>query len=151
MRLRFGLAVIAAMSTITLAHADAVRFSHIDVAHRFYQALDQSPRAVSEAEKAAAVGATLWALARVELTDFDITQTKDEFLASLVELDDALTGSRITHRMEVEADDDGAMLSVLVCYEFASNMVLNREILSFENGLISVVTQAPIADSCDAL
>lgn len=143
-----GYTVLATLCWAASAQADEARLAAIDVAHRFYEALGTAPESNDGSDKAAIIGALLASSARIELTDLDLVQTKDEFIGSLTELDDALSGTRITHRIEAP---DGAMLDVLVCYEFESNAVLNREKLTFENGMISVVTQTPIADKCDAL
>ncbi|MGB7432526.1 MAG: hypothetical protein WA921_08680 [Ahrensia sp.] len=139
---------IAACCLVMPAQADGARLQQIDTAHRFYQALGAAPETDDDNTRAETIAALLTADATIELTDFDVVQNRDEFIDSLVELDDALSGSRITHRVETA---DGPLMGVLVCYEFESNSVLNRETLTFDGGLISVVTQVPIADKCDAL
>lgn len=130
------------------AHADGARLTQIDTVHRFYQALDAVPDNDGDDTRAAEIASLLSDDATIALTDLDLVQTRDEFIDSLVELDDALAGSRITHRIDAA---DGPLMSVLVCYEFESNSVLNRETVTFDSGLISVVTQVPVADNCDAL
>lgn len=140
--------LIAVCCVALPAHADGTRLTQIDTVHRFYQALDAAPENDSGDTRGAEIASLLTADATIELTDFDLVQTRDEFIDSLVELDDALAGSRITHRIDAA---DGVLMSVLVCYEFESNSVLNRETVIFDSGLISAVTQVPLADNCDAL
>lgn len=144
----FGFSAVFSFFVVMPANAADERLADITVTHQFYHALAVAADAGADNMKAATVGALMLSSARIELTDLDLVQTRDDFVGSLIELDDALAGTRITHRIEAR---DSASMSVLVCYEFKSNMVLNRELLTFENNLIGLVVQTPIADNCNAL
>lgn len=131
------------------AKADEKRLAEIKTIHQFYGGLSVAAVAGQEDAKAEAIRRLLSPMARIDLTDLDIVQTADELISSLTELDDALAGTRITHR--IGARDSAAVIRVLVCYEFETNFVLNQEVVTFDNNLISLITQTPIADNCAAL
>lgn len=85
--------------------------------------------------------------ARIRLTDLGIEQTKAEFVDSLDEWEAAVKGATIRHQIE---SSDGAVTTVVACYDFPANDVLLREIFRVEAGLIVENNQDAIAGNCEA-
>ncbi len=84
--------------------------------------------------------------AKITLGDLDIIQTKEEFIASLDEWQDAMKGATIRHAIDADAD---GLVTVSVCYKFPDNEALAREVFAFEGGKILASEQETIAESCE--
>ena len=84
--------------------------------------------------------------AKISLNDLGVEQTKSEFLGSMDEWKEAMTGAAIRHRIE---STNGEVASVLVCYDFARNDVLMRETFTVREALITENTQTRLADDCN--
>jgi hypothetical protein len=139
-------------SATAIASNGAQRIDAVVSVHAFYGLLgDQSAASDDLSAYQAQIAKMMTGGASVELTDLGVTQTTQEFVESLEMFHEALDGGALAWRIEDRSatDDDG--VSVLVCYAFASNMVLNREIVHTENGMIASITQTPVADHCDDL
>lgn len=81
----------------------------------------------------------------IRLEDLGITQTKTEFITSMDEWQQAVTGADIKYRVESE---DGASTTVLACYDFPDNDILMRETFVTAGGRISESIQGTVAESC---
>jgi hypothetical protein len=101
-------------------------------------------RALSSVDRAA-LGGLLADDARITLGDLDIEQNKTEFIASLDEWEDAMRGSTLRHAIQ---SDSAGLVTVLVCYTFASNETLTREVFGFAGALIRTSEQETVSDSC---
>ncbi|MFI0845099.1 nuclear transport factor 2 family protein [Mesorhizobium sp. IMUNJ23232] len=95
----------------------------------------------------AKLGSLLAADARIRMTDLGVEQTKAEFMDSLDEWEAAVKGATIRHRIE---SSDGAVTTVVACYDFPANDVLLREMFRIEAGLIQENNQDAIAENCEA-
>ncbi len=83
--------------------------------------------------------------AKIELRDLGITQTRDEFLGSLDEWEDASKGAIIlTYVISSKPGKD----VVEVCYRFENNEQLIREMFDYADGKITHVVQEQIATKC---
>ena len=83
----------------------------------------------------------------IKLEDIGITQNKSEFLGTMGEWRIAIAGGGIRHKVE---KTDGAVTTVLACYDFAENDILIRETFKIDGGLIGENTQSRVADDCNA-
>jgi hypothetical protein len=83
--------------------------------------------------------------AKIELNDLGVTQTKQQFLASMDEWRAAIDGGSIRYRIETTAA--GSAIA-LVCYDFASNDLLTRETFTFVAGHITRSQQRTVAKEC---
>ncbi len=82
----------------------------------------------------------------IELRDLGITQSREEFLASLDEWEDATKGAILL--LQVVSSNDGVDI-IDVCYRFESNEQLNRETYSYAEGKITHVVQEMLGDKCE--
>lgn len=84
----------------------------------------------------------------IRLTDLGAEQSKSEFIASMDEWQIAVEGASIRHRI---VDEQGAVTTVLACYDFPANDVLMQETFTVSAaGLIVESTQATVAENCDS-
>ncbi len=83
--------------------------------------------------------------AKIELRDLGITQTRQEFLDSLEEWDDATKGAILLTQM-ISSKNGTDVLEV--CYRFENNEQLNRETYKYANGKITSVVQELIGTKC---
>lgn len=81
----------------------------------------------------------------VKLDDIGVSQTKAEFAASMNEWKQAIVGGTIRHK----PDGTAGTSAYKVCYHFAKNDLLTREVFKTENGLIVESQQQKIAENCD--
>lgn len=81
----------------------------------------------------------------ITLNDLQTVQNKREFIDSLDEWQDAARGASIRHRIETEGP--GAV-SVLVCYTFPGNEMLNRETFRVAGGKVMESVQTAVSGSC---
>lgn len=81
----------------------------------------------------------------IRLEDLGITQTKAEFIASMDEWEQAVTGADIRYRVESR---DGASTTVLACYDFPENDILMRETFVAAGNRIAESIQGTVAESC---
>lgn len=81
----------------------------------------------------------------IRLEDLGITQSKTEFIASMDEWQQAVTGADIKYRVESE---NGASTTVLACYDFPDNDILMRETFVTAGGRISESIQGTVAETC---
>lgn len=124
--------VICALSSASLAGGSAEA-----TVEKWYAALQAADRAVFEAIIADD--------AVITLNDLGTEQNKREFIASLDEWEDAVQGASIRHRIETATADSA---SVLVCYTFPGNEVLERETFRVTDGKVRESAQTVIGDSC---
>lgn len=82
---------------------------------------------------------------KIELRDLDIVQTREEFLGSLDEWEDATKGAILL--TQLLSSKDGVDI-LEVCYRFESNEQLNRETYSYADGKITSVVQELIGTEC---
>ncbi len=83
--------------------------------------------------------------AKIELRDLGIIQTRQEFLDSLDEWEDATKGAILLTQMI--SSQDGVDI-VRVCYRFKNNEQLNRETYHYTDGKITSVIQELIGKEC---
>jgi ketosteroid isomerase-like protein len=81
----------------------------------------------------------------ITLNDLETDQSKQDFLGSLSEWEDAMKGASVRHKLESSTADTA---SVLVCYTFPSNEALGRETFRVEGGKVKESVQTTIGDSC---
>lgn len=84
--------------------------------------------------------------ATIRLDDIGVTQTKQEFLASMVEWQVAVKGATIRHKIEAEMGDT---VAVRTCYDFPNNDMTTRETFTTQDGVIVANTQMTIGENCD--
>lgn len=84
--------------------------------------------------------------AKIELRDLGIIQTRQEFLDSLGEWEDATKGAILLTQMV--SSKDGTDI-VRVCYRFENNEQLNRETYYYADGKITSVIQELISKECE--
>ncbi len=93
----------------------------------------------------AALAAMLAEDATITLEDLGISQTRDEFIASMDEWEDAVKDASEEHRLDSTVGDATTML---VCYRFAGNDLLMRERFVFDGDTITQSTQTTVAEDC---
>jgi hypothetical protein len=111
---------------------------HSGLMERWYGAL-----AVAEREEIAAL---LSPDAIIELEDIGVTQTSAEFVASMDEWAEAISGGSIRHRIENDGVDT---VEVTVCYTFTSNVMMTTESFVFAGRQIVSSRQKTVATNCD--
>lgn len=84
--------------------------------------------------------------AMVELKDYDIVQSKSEFIDSLDSWEDAIDGGSIRYKVKDIISDEAITASV--CYTFSSNELMTEEIFKFSDGKIMNSIQVTIAEDC---
>ncbi|AWC21726.1 SnoaL-like domain protein [Aminobacter sp. MSH1] len=84
--------------------------------------------------------------ATIRLDDIGVTQSKQEFLASMDEWQSAVKGATIRHKVEAEMGDT---VAVRTCYDFPNNDMTTRETFTTKDGLIVANTQMTIGENCD--
>jgi hypothetical protein len=82
----------------------------------------------------------------IRLTDLGIDQSKSEFIASMDEWEMAVRGATIRHRI---LGTQGAVTTVLSCYDFPANDLLMRETFTLSGDLIVGNSQETVAETCD--
>jgi hypothetical protein len=87
--------------------------------------------------------------AQIRLNDLGIIQNREDFIDSLESVGDALEGARIAHRIDGEAFTADSV-TMIVCYIFADNEYLTREVFTISGGKVAVSDQSQIAESCDS-
>ena len=132
-----------------------VAFSIVQILHSFAQETAKEP------EMSAEVRAWFVALtkvthpgfkklidedAKIELRDLGIIQTRQEFLDSLDEWEDATKGAILLTQMI--SSREGTDI-VRVCYRFENNEQLNRETYQYADGKITSVVQELISKECE--
>lgn len=85
--------------------------------------------------------------AQIELKDFDITQSKDEFVESLDIWEDAIENGSIAFKIDEDASSE-ENITTKVCYKFPSNELMTIETFMFDDGMIIKSIQETIADDC---
>lgn len=112
---------------------------------RWYAALMRADRAT--------LASMLTDDAQITLEDVDITQTKQEFIASMDEWEESVKDATERHKLDSEVEDS---VTMLVCYAFVptaevpKNEILMRETFALgTDGLISESTQATLAEDCE--
>ncbi|KQU73098.1 hypothetical protein ASC75_05405 [Aminobacter sp. DSM 101952] len=93
-----------------------------------------------------ALSAMLADNATIRLDDIGVTQTKQEFLASMGEWQVAVKGATIRHKIEAEMGDT---VAVRTCYDFLNNDMTMRETFTTKDGVIVANTQMTIGENCD--
>lgn len=123
---------------VMLAALEAV--AQESIVDRWYAALLQADRT--------ALSDLLADDATVRLDDLGVTQSKDEFIASMDEWQSAAKGATIRHRVESEVGDT---VAVLTCYDFPNNDMAMRETFTTKDDRIVVNTQMTIGEDCDGI
>lgn len=82
----------------------------------------------------------------IDLQDIGTSQTRAEFIDSMGEWETAMEEGNIRYKADGMV---GAAYAYKVCYDFADNDVMTRELFVFADGLISKNEQTSIADNCD--
>lgn len=85
--------------------------------------------------------------AQIELKDFDITQTKDEFVEALDNWEEAIENGSIAFKIDEDASSE-ENITTKVCYKFPSNELMTIETFMFDDGMIIKSIQETIADDC---
>ena len=85
--------------------------------------------------------------AKIRLIDLGVEQSKAEYVASLDAWEAAVAGATIRHRIEKR---EGAVTTVIACYDFPANDMLMQETFSVADSRITVTSQAAMAENCDA-
>lgn len=83
--------------------------------------------------------------AKIELRDLGIVQTRQEFLDSLGEWDDATKDAILLTQM-ISSKNGQDVLEV--CYRFKNNEQLNRETYKYADGKITSVVQELVGTKC---
>ncbi|MER9443460.1 nuclear transport factor 2 family protein [Mesorhizobium sp. M0340] len=133
MRARFAFAAAALLCSANVAGADDSA-----IIDRWYSALLVADRTELSDLLADNV--------RIKLDDLGVVQSKQEFIASIVEWQGAVAGAEIRHRIE---KTEGGVTTVIACYDFPSNDMLMQETFAVANDQISASSQAAIAENCD--
>ncbi|MER8526023.1 MULTISPECIES: nuclear transport factor 2 family protein [unclassified Mesorhizobium] len=133
MRARFAFAAAALLCSANIARADDSA-----IIDRWYSALLVADRTELSDLLADNV--------RIKLDDLGVVQSKQEFIASIAEWQDAVAGAEIRHRIE---KTEGGVTTVIACYDFPSNDMLMQETFAIANDQISASSQAAIAENCD--
>lgn len=84
----------------------------------------------------------------IELQDYDIVQSKSEFISSLDSWEDAIEGGSIKFRMKDNISSDKTTTAI-VCYTFSSNQLMTEETFKFSDEKIMNSVQATIAEDCN--
>ena len=85
--------------------------------------------------------------AQIELKDFDITQSKDEFVEALDNWEEAIENGSIAFKIDEDASSE-ENITTKVCYKFPSNELMTIETFMFDDGMIIKSIQETIADDC---
>ena len=128
---RLVVVAFTAAGSVLPAHADEA------VVARWYLALQTVDRAT--------LSELLAENAFIRLDDLGITRDKSAFLSSMDQWQQTVLGAEIRHKVE---GVEGAVTTVLACYDFPENDILMRENFVIADGKISENTQATIADNC---
>lgn len=84
--------------------------------------------------------------AMVELKDYDVVQSKSEFIDSLDSWEDAIEGGSLKYKIKDVANDEA--ITAIVCYTFLSNKLMTEETFKFSNGKIMNSVQVTIGEDC---
>lgn len=85
--------------------------------------------------------------AQIELKDYDITQSKEEFVEALDNWEDAIESGSIAFKIDEDASSE-ENITTKVCYKFSSNELMTVETFEFNEGMIIKSVQETIADDC---
>ncbi len=83
--------------------------------------------------------------ALINLKDLGVTQTKNEFIASLDEWAAATKEASVVYRYQAISDDNAV---VQVCYRFKYNETLSVEKFTFSNEKITSSVQEKMGNNC---
>lgn len=84
--------------------------------------------------------------AMVELKDYDIVQSKSEFIDSLDSWEEAIEGG--SFRFKMKDGNSDKFTTAVVCYTFSSNELMTEETFKFSDGKIMNSVQVTIAEDC---
>lgn len=85
--------------------------------------------------------------AQIELKDYDITQSKEEFVEALDNWEEAIESGSIAFKIDEDASSE-ENITTKVCYKFSSNELMTVETFEFNEGMIIKSVQETIADDC---
>lgn len=85
--------------------------------------------------------------AQIELKDYDITQSKEEFVEALDNWEDAIESGSIAFKIDEDASSE-ENITTKVCYKFSSNELMTVETFEFNEGMIIKSVQETIAEDC---
>lgn len=131
-----------ALPVLALSFSAAVAVAQSSLLDRWYTALFDVNRV--------AIADLLADDAVINLEDLGVSQTRDEFIASLDEWEEAVKDANIAWQLEEGAIADDGQATALVCYQFPDNELLIREVFVFRDGKIAGSTQTTAGDSCEA-
>ena len=83
--------------------------------------------------------------ARIILKEIQVIQSKDEFIESLDNWEDAAKGLSLFFSADRKGENE---IVTQVCYQFESNAFTNLETFTFENGKIVLQVQEKLRDGC---
>lgn len=83
--------------------------------------------------------------AEIVLKDVGITQDRQTFLKSMTDWADAIEGGALRHKIISQND---AQATIEVCYDFAENDILMREIFTFDGAQIIRQDQEQLDNAC---
>ncbi|MDZ7822911.1 MAG: hypothetical protein U5K75_01940 [Ahrensia sp.] len=141
-RLILATVLMASLIAFVPAAQANERASIISAANQFYASISPGQDAASMQAK---MDGLLAPEAQIEVQDLGVTQTRSEFVESLDNWYDAISGGFVAHKIEEAASNN---VTVLVCYNFGDNAMTTREILTVEAAMISKAVQTKIADDC---
>ncbi len=133
----FALAMAMAVSPSLPAHSATNIIETPQEVERWFVALGGVDR--SEFKKLIADNAL------INLKDLGVTQTKNEFIASLDEWAVATKEASVVYRYQAITNDNAV---VQVCYRFKYNETLNVEKFTFSNEKITSSVQEKMGDNC---
>lgn len=84
----------------------------------------------------------------IEIRDLDLTQTKDEFIASLDEWSEAADGAVIKFRVGENPAPTETSATAFVCYLFPHNTLFSEEIFEFRDDQIIASVQEAKGEDC---
>lgn len=85
--------------------------------------------------------------AQIELKDFDVTQSKEEFVEALDSWEDAIENGSIAYKIDEKTSND-ENITTMVCYKFPSNELMTIETFHFNDGMIIKSVQETVSEDC---
>ena len=131
-----GRLFIALLACAMLLPVSARASLETDILDRWYALLGKAD--------ATGLAGMLAPKAKITLEDIGTTQTKAEFIDSIDAWGEAIDGGSIRYRIEATA---AGTATALVCYRFASNDLLTKEVFRIVSGLITRSVQTKVAEN----
>lgn len=135
--------------TITMAFPAYADDDHVNIIDELTVWYAAHTDAMARDDATALVDAALAPDVRIALKAFDIEQNKREYLESFDGWQDAIEGGLVAPRVERV---EGRVASVVVCYVFEDNAVLNRETVTFNDDMqITLLIAEQLSEACTDL